>query len=109
MAVTSTVCGGATEAAIVAGLLGIAVSTVLVGEGTAGEVGAAPGDEDPVGAAGVVGLVGVAAATVVVGENGELANATLVVATRLMAAWRLDGELRSTSFPSSAAADLCRP
>jgi hypothetical protein len=53
MAVTSTVCGGAAtgeegaaEAAIVAGLLGVVVPTILVEEATAGEVGAAPGDED---------------------------------------------------------------
>ena len=56
------------EAVGVAGLLGVAVPTVLVGEATAGEVGAAPGDEEVAEAAGVVGLVGAAAATVVVGE-----------------------------------------
>jgi len=42
-------------------------------------------------------------------QNGELTDAALAVATRLMVAWRFHGELRSSSyFPSSAAARLCR-
>jgi hypothetical protein len=86
MAVTSTAWGVAAvgeedvaEAAGVAGLLGVAVPRVLVGEATAGELLPAPRDEEVAEAAGVVGLAGASAGTLVVGEatTGEAGAAPL--------------------------------